>query len=150
MEKRNFISVGISILALVLSAVSFVLSYRLNAASAENALKPVLVFTYDSEAGWILANIGNGPALNVEVAHRKVSGDWFRFIRLPSLASGDEFRAHWLAHSNIRSLGAVYEDIEQRVSTSITQDDNTVIAEGRTLPSNLGNIVPHWQATPVE
>lgn len=50
--------------ALILSLVTFWLAQRSARATDRRARIPVLVFVYD-DGRWLLRNVGNGPALNI-------------------------------------------------------------------------------------
>lgn len=51
--------------ALLVSIVTFALNYRHALRSAVLARKPVLVFEYDGQRGWVLRNVETGPALTL-------------------------------------------------------------------------------------
>ena len=65
----------LSVTALLVSVVTFGLSFWFSWRSAVTAQRPVLVFVYQQGTGWILRNIGGGPALNVLVAQKKMGGE---------------------------------------------------------------------------
>jgi hypothetical protein len=68
--------------------VSLAISYWHNRQSAITGRKPVLTFAYDDKTGWVLQNIGNGPALNVIVAQKEIGGQWFNPVRAPPVSMG--------------------------------------------------------------
>jgi hypothetical protein len=71
----DMLATTVSIVAILLSGVTFGLSYRASRAAEQRARIPVLVFVYDGAQGWLLRNVGNGPALNIEVAQKVVRGE---------------------------------------------------------------------------
>ena len=136
----------VSMLALLFSIISFGLSYRLNANSAVNGEKPVLVFEYDAVSGWIIRNVGKGPAMNVLVAKKEPNADWFDPVRVPAIAVGSTFAPKWLGHLNTKGLGILYEDTTGRPYTSVTGNDLTKIETGHRFgPWTEAEIDRHWQ-----
>src|ERR1700733_5358698 len=99
MEPKDMITTALSATALIVSVFTFALNYRHNLRAAVLSRKPVLVFTYDGRRGWILKNVGSGPALNVIVAQCK-NNQWFNPVRIPPLAKDAEFVPIWLGHVN--------------------------------------------------
>ncbi len=57
----DMLATTVSIAAILLSGVTFGLSYRASRAAERRARIPVLVFVYDGAQGWLLRNVGNGP-----------------------------------------------------------------------------------------
>jgi hypothetical protein len=103
-----------------------------------------LVFLYDGARGWILRNVGNGPALNVLVAQKK-EGTWFNPVRVPPLSKETEFIPLWLDHVNTTGLGAIYTDSEGVWYTSTTGNDLTQVFDGlRFGPWEEPEIGRHW------
>jgi hypothetical protein len=140
----------LSVIALVLSAVSFIAGHRLAARSAVIAVRPVLVFEYSGDAGWSLRNVGNGPALDVIVQHRWETGNWSGPVRVPPLAPGGTFATAWIGHADVRGLGSSYADIEARPYSSTTVDDLTSTHEGNVLPQwPESSVRKHWNAEPL-
>ena len=140
---------AISIVALSFSIISFALSYSLSRSSAIISTRPVLVFEYDREIGWMIKNVGSGPALNVLVAQKEVGRAWFNPVRVPPVASGGAFVPNWLGHTNTTGLGVTYFDVRNVAYTSTTGNDLTEISVG----SSLGNwketeIGRHWNQPP--
>ncbi|TLP52405.1 hypothetical protein [Microbispora triticiradicis] len=139
------LATALSIAALILSAVTFMLGYRASRATERRSRMPVLVFVYDNEDGWTLRNVGNGPALNIEVAQKVVTGErpgyWAHPVRIPPLGRDGKIALSWLAHDNLHGLGAVYEDFlgadegtSGRVYTVTCGNDRNVVRPGRHLP----------------
>jgi len=110
LEPKDLISATLSSTALLVSVVTFALNYRHTRKSAVLTRKPVLVFEYDGEQGWLLRNVGAGPALNVIVAQKRVGGEWFNPVRVPPLSKDGKFLLGWLGHVNTTGLGATYVD----------------------------------------
>lgn len=111
----GMLATTVSIAAILLSAVTFGLSYRASRAADRRARIPVLVFVYDDGTrGWLLRNVGNGPALNIEVAQKVVRGEqagsWINPVRVPPIGRDKEVLLSWLGDTNVYGLGAVYED----------------------------------------
>jgi hypothetical protein len=113
----------LSVTALLVSVVTFGLSFWFSWRSAVTAQRPVLVFVYQQGTGWILRNIGGGPALNVLVAQKKMGGEWFNPVRVPPCQEDGEFTLQWLDHVNTTGLGATYTDFEDRPYTSTCGND---------------------------
>jgi hypothetical protein len=79
----------LSVRALAVSAVSFVMSYLQSQRSAVTAVMPVLAFAYGEDGRWTVQNLGNGPALNVVVAERADDrAPWSNPVRLPPARLG--------------------------------------------------------------
>jgi hypothetical protein len=133
------------IIALLFAIVSFGLSFTLTRRSAVSGIKPVLVFIYDGEKGWILTNIGNGPALNIVVAQKRVNGNWFNPVRVPPISKGSEFRLLWLGHVNDTGLGATYTDFQNRKYSSTCLNDLSRVYSGDKFPEwEEHEIGRHW------
>jgi hypothetical protein len=122
-ETKDPMTASLSSTALVLSVVTFALNYRQSQRSVVLTRKSVLVFEYDGNSGWILRNVGAGPALNVVVAQKRVGGEWFKPVRVPPLSKDGKFILKWLNHVNDTGLGATYTDTEQMPDTSTCGND---------------------------
>lgn len=132
---------GISV---VISLAAFALSYRLSLKVSTSAIKPILVFVYNGTVGWKLRNIGSGPALNVIVAQRK-HDEWFNPVRVPPLSKDDELILRWLGHVNDTSLGAAYNDFQNRLYSTKCSNDLSEVFDTNTLPSWEESVVGrHW------
>jgi hypothetical protein len=141
MENINLISV----IALVVSILTFALNYRHTLRSTVLGRKPILVFLYDGEKGWTLRNVGNGPALNIISAQKLETGDWFYPTRIPSISTDSEFLLSWLSHTNISSLGSIYTDSEGIFYTTICSNDLSKVFDGNCLTKwNEEDIGRHW------
>lgn len=142
---KDLIPAVLSLAALVVSMVTFALSYRYTRQSAVLARKPVLIFEYDGGVGWTLRNVGAGPSLNVVVAQKRVGGDWFNPVRVPPLSKEGSLTLRWLSHVNTTGLGATYTDTEQLAYTSICGDDLNSVAEGVLFgPWPEAQMGKHW------
>jgi hypothetical protein len=148
-KVAEIIPIGIALVALIFSIVSFVLSYRLGRESSVTNVRPVLVLEYDGDVGWILRNVGNGPALNVLVAQKQVGGNWFNPVRVPPLAAGGSFVPAWLNHVNTTGLGATYTDVDGRKYSSVTGNDLTQTYDREVFgPWQESEIGRHWNQPP--
>ena len=115
---------------------------------------PVLVFEYDGRRGWLLRNLGNGPALNVLVAEKNVQGpkrgEWFGPVRVPPMGRGAEYVLDWLGHEGESGLGATYDDFvgpeEGGYSyTTLCGNDLSRVREGREFSFPEQEITAHWK-----
>jgi hypothetical protein len=153
----GMLATAISIAAILLSAVTFGLSYRASGAAERRARIPVLVFVYDGPRGWLLRNVGNGPALNIEVAQKVVRGEragsWINPVRVPPVGRDKEALLSWLGDDSSHGLGAVYEDFLSadegaagRIYTVTCGNDRNAIKPGRHLPEwPESEIVAQWR-----
>jgi hypothetical protein len=149
----------VSIAAILLSAVTFAFSYRASRAAERRARMPVLVFLYDGAQGWLLRNVGNGPALNIEVAQKIVGGEqaggWINPVRVAPMGRDKEVLLSWLRDDSLHGLGAVYEDFlgadegaAGRAYTVTCGNDRNIVKPGRHLPKwPESEIVAQWRAT---
>lgn len=132
-------------IAIVVSLCTFGLSFWFTWRSSVTAKRPVLVFVYQGNTGWLLRNIGGGPALNVTVAQKVVGGEWFNPVRVPPLAKEAEMVLKWLGHVNTTGLGAIYTDYEDRPYTSTCGNDLSRTFRGRRFgPWPENRIGRHW------
>ncbi|ADG14250.1 hypothetical protein BC1002_0142 [Paraburkholderia atlantica] len=135
----------LSALALAFSVFSLWFNFRSSLHAAMLSRKPVLVFEYDGREGWILRNIGNGPAMNVIVAQRLKTAKWVNPIRVPPLAKDGSLVLQWLGHVNTTGLGATYDDSENTKYTSTCRQDLTRVESGEKFgPWPDGEIGRHW------
>lgn len=126
----------ISSLALLVSIIAATLAFTINRRNSIVGVKPALVFVYEHKRGWILQNVGNGPALNVLVAMkeggiRSKKGNWGHPIRVPPMSSSGEVALHWVGHDNIHGLGATYQDIWDRYYSTTCGNDLNHIRPGQ-------------------
>jgi hypothetical protein len=132
-------------LAIFVSLCTFGLSFWFTWRSSIAAKRPLLVFIYEGNTGWILRNIGGGPALNVIVAQKKVGGEWFNPVRVPPFAKESEMALKWLGHVNNTGLGVTYTDYEDRPYTSTCGNDLSRTFRGtRFGPWNEPVVLRHW------
>ena len=135
----------VSIVALLLSIITFGFTYRLSNESAVTSVRPVLIFEYTASDGWVVRNVGSGPALNVVVAMKTEASDWFDPVRVPPLSKDGYFKLTWIGHSNIRTLGAYYSDILDRRYSSICTDDLSTTHAGNQIGEwREADISRHW------
>ena len=145
MSTKDFYAVVIASLALAVSIISFVLNYRHNRRASILARKPVLVFEYDGSVGWIVRNVGHGPAMNIVVAQKEPGADWFNPVRIPALSKDGKFVPVWLGHVNTTGLGATYTDVEGSPYTATCGNDLSRIDEGTEFgPWSEDEIGRHW------
>jgi hypothetical protein len=145
METKDIISITLASTALFISLLTFILNYRHTCRNAVLGRKPVLVFLYDGNRGWMLRNIGNGPALNIIVAQKHIGGNWFNPVRIPSLPKDGEFIPIWLGHVNTTGLGATYTDFENKPYTSTCGNDLSQVFVGKLFgPWTETEIGRHW------
>jgi hypothetical protein len=97
----------------------------------------------------ILRNVGNGPALNVLVAQKRIGGDWFNPVRVPPLAADGSFVPTWIRHVNTTGLGATYIDVDGRKYSSVTGNDLTEMHSREIFgPWKEADIGKHWNQPP--
>ena len=60
----------ISTLALIVAIISTWTSIHFSKLNNKTSVLPLLVFLYSEENGWILKNVGNGPALNITIVYQ--------------------------------------------------------------------------------
>ncbi len=147
MDWKQYVSVG----ALVVSVISFSLTYRLSTQTATTSVRPALVFEYSQDTGWSLRNVGNGPALNVVIAERTDTSPWANPVRVPPLPKDGKIQLAWIAHQNVRTLGATYVDIDNRSYSSSCTNDLSTTQDGNILGNwPDGEISRHWQLPKAE
>lgn len=132
--------------AVIVSLGSVAVTLFIYKRTATAARKPTLIFEY-SKDGWLLNNVGNGPALNVIVARKNPGADWFDPVRVPGFAKDGTMRLHWCAHDNEHGLGASYEDSAGKSYTVTCGDDLSRISEGNRLPA-WTRVDRHWKRAP--
>ncbi len=147
MDWKQYVSVA----ALLFSLVSFALTFSLSRTTAVTSVRPVLVFEYAEPEGWVVRNVGNGPALNVLVAMKDDDSDWSRPVRIPTVKRDGAFELRWLGDVNVRTLGVSYMDIAARVYSSESTNDLSEIHERNLLPEwPEDSITAHWKLPPSE
>lgn len=125
----------LSIFALVVSTVSFLISYWHSRATFIPDIKPILVIAYDY--GWTLRNIGRGPAMNIIIAVKNHDGKWIDPRRVPALASEAGLRLPFLGGTfPLAAIGVSYTDFKNREYTSLYEKDHlTRILDGNPFPA---------------
>lgn len=144
-RTAELVSIGIAAIALTFSMVSFAFTYHLTEQVSVTDIKPVLIYEYSGETGWILRNVGKGPALNVLVAQKQPQASWFNPVRVPPLAAGSSFVPTWLGHVNTTGLGATYTDVDGRKYSSTAGNDLTEVHDSYVFgPWKEDEIGRHW------
>jgi len=132
----------ISVVALTLSVIATISSIYFSNVGLKTNVLPTLVFVYESQKGWSINNVGNGPALNVVVAHKNHGEDnWRAPTRLYPLPEGETVRIEWVGR-NPEKLIASYTDVHNRNYTSLTDKDLTTINDKDTSP--------HWDEPEIQ
>lgn len=117
----------ISLIALAFSIVATISSIYFSRINLKTGVLPTLIFVYDSKIGWSLKNVGNGPALNVEVAHQDEGvKKWKDPTLLYPISEDGSVNIKWVGHSP-NKLIAAYTDVHNREYKSVTDDDRTTI-----------------------
>ena len=130
----------VSVMAFVISIVSLLISIAVTRKTAKTGIRPILVILYSKE-GWIIRNIGSGPALNIIVAQRK--GElWFNPVRIPPLAKDGELILRWLDSVNDTSLGANYFDFQTRPYSAFCSNDLSKVFHRL--------IIPGWEESQID
>jgi hypothetical protein len=151
LQLTDIISAILASTALLVSLVTFGLNYRHNRNLAALSRRPMLVFEYDDKVGWVIRNVGYGPALNVIVAQKRVGGAWFNPVRIPPLSKDGRFVLQWLGHVNSTGLGALYDDAADDVFTSTCGNDLSKVSTGALFgPWPESQIGRHWNQNPYE
>ena len=123
-SKPQFV---ISLVALTLSIVATISSIYFSNIGMKTNVLPTLVFVYDSDEGWSVKNVGNGPALNVVVTHQDHGENkWKDPTRLYPISENDVVYIAWVGQ-NPDKLMATYTDVHNRLYSSLTDEDLTTI-----------------------
>jgi hypothetical protein len=145
LEIKDIVSAVLASTALIVSVLTFALNYRHTRRTTVLARKPVLVFEYEGNRGWVLRNVGAGPALNVIVAQKPVGESWFNPVRVPPISKDGEFVLRWLDHVNSTGLGATYTDFEALSYTSTCENDLSAVHSGTLFgPWTESQVGRHW------
>jgi hypothetical protein len=146
----------LSAAAFVLSIVTLGFSFRAWQLGDRRARIPVLVFVLVRDQGWVLRNIGNGPALNVVVAWRDshdATAPWLDPTRVQPIPRDGEIALGWFVKGmNIEVLGATYQDFlgadtarSGRTYTATCAYALSRVRPGRHLPDwSLDEAEPQW------
>lgn len=139
----------LSLVAILVSLVSFSLSFFQTSISSKTQVRPIVVIVYDGAIGWIARNVGSGPALNIVVAQRASEGGWKKPVRIPPLATSTDFHLRWLGHTNTEAIGVAYEDLQGRTYTSVCRNDLSSVRDGYHLTQwEEREIGRHWWVDP--
>jgi hypothetical protein len=147
---------ALSIAAFVVSAVTLGSTYRIWQLSDRRSRIPVLVFILVDGKGWVLRNVGNGPALNIVVARKAQHDDqeWLDPTSVPPLARDAEVPLGWIRKGvDAAALGATYQDFAGadtarpgRTYTAICAHSLSSVLPGRRLPAwTAAQLEPSWQ-----
>lgn len=142
---ENIISITscvIAIIALLLSFLTFRWSYR-------TSIRPILVFFNDDadpqqNTTWSVQNVGNGPALNVEIC-----GGWTLekldptvCARLPALAPSAKERLSYL--KTRCAFVATYSDLTGAKFTTTSYDSRNHFYHRNRYPDLVANLPHAW------
>ncbi|HZZ42775.1 MAG TPA: hypothetical protein VFE58_07545 [Tepidisphaeraceae bacterium] len=121
-------------LPIVISVISFIVACASASISWRNYVTsrmPVLVFMRPKTGGWLVKNIGYGPALNIVVAEHDQREKWSKYLRIPPLAVGSEFElpSAWL----YGVLGATYESCTRHYYSGHCTDHRSAHFKGNQL-----------------
>jgi hypothetical protein len=92
----------ISAIAILVSVVSFLLSYQASQRAERRARMPVLCL-FPGDVGWQIRNVGNGPAINIIIAQGRGSKQGNRLINLGKGVASSET---WLNPIHLRPMSA--------------------------------------------
>jgi hypothetical protein len=149
-DIKEGMKVWLPVAAIVFSVTSFALSFWQTLESAQSRIRPVLVFVWE-DTGWYLHNVGSGTALGIVVAQSKDTREWTQPIRVPPVNVGGKIFLHWLGRCNVRALGVIYEDFENRKYTTQTWDDRDRLSLGHSFQWNSSlTIEPWWKLSSPE
>ena len=136
----------ISILALVVAITSTVAAVYFSRIKLRTDILPTVVLVYSNTDDWEITNIGNGPALNVMVAHQNHDSDtWELPTRLYPLPRDGKVAIPWVG-KNPDKIAISYSDVHNNQYTSITDDDLTKIYED----TYRGTDLPQWEELEVQ
>jgi len=139
---NNYRSEIISILALIVAIISTWTSIHYSKLNNKTNILPLLVFLYNEEEGWLLKNVGNGPALNITIVYQKHNETkWCKPTRSYPIENGVQINISWVG-DNPNKLGVTYFDAYNKVYNSICDDDLTKIFHE--------NILPVWKNSEVK
>ncbi|CAN0312588.1 unnamed protein product [Ectocarpus fasciculatus] len=77
-------------MALIISVKGVVVQYLMSWKSAAAAERPVLLFGFDIEVGWMVWNCGNGPVSNILLMFKGDRSEWLFPLRMPAVRSGSD------------------------------------------------------------
>jgi hypothetical protein len=114
----------------LLALVAVVVSLATAAAGIAQAARisyrekaPIIVTYWDgARDGWVIRNVGEGPALNVVVAQRRTdtAGVWYNPVVVPPIPPGGDFTIEWLPADifDPYGLGVRYSDARDKGHSS--------------------------------
>lgn len=124
----------LSVAAIAGSAGTYVFTHGLSKKVALTQIRPVLVFTLDG-GGWAVKNVGNGPALNIQLSRR--TQGWTGATGAGPLGVGDSIglseAVDWSVDDDASALGATYTNIEgdpYATRVSLDAQHTTTLVEG--------------------
>jgi hypothetical protein len=137
----------IALFALLVALGSLSLAYSAD----RRARMPVLQFFWSSpqgavksaeeDHGWILRNVGAGPALSVIVAvadrtslRPGVTETWRNPMLIPAIPAGGQAVLRWLGDADSVALGAGYTDARRYFFTTKCGDDVSLVFVGLHMP----------------
>jgi hypothetical protein len=140
----------ITIVNALVPLLAFIVGFGLAVSAGRTKSKPILVFSYETGAGWFMSNVGKGPALNITVALKGTAGDWKHFVRLAALSEGSKFQLIWLGKLEVERLGALYEDSERTFYTTINKDDkNGFFRRSKIAVPKGAQVMRYWNLMPM-
>jgi hypothetical protein len=143
----HMLAIIISAVAVLVSVVSFLFSYRASQRAERRARMPVLCL-FPGEAGWQVRNVGNGPALNIIIAQGRgskqnkdlinlgegvVSSEvWLNPVHLRPMSAGDIQSVPWKYQTS--GIGISYRDSLSFPYTMKTSKIGSSVMEGVQIP----------------
>ncbi len=127
------------VIALCISMASLLTTLYLTRLTQRISVRPALIFSYSFEAGWQIANIGSGPAMNIVILFRdysvgvEVPPVWIKPVRIPPLKKDGVYPLHWSRDENRYGLGAIYEDLWERPYSTTCSNDLNVTKPGNQI-----------------
>lgn len=145
------LELGVAIVAVVISAISFEVNLRAAKAAERHGRMPVLIPQPFREAGVYkirIRNIGNGPALNIVIAaatgelatkdiraislsRRRHASYWSEYAHLQPIAAGSERGYIWKYG---QAVGLSYTDALGKPYTLLTSAHGTKMIDGAAIP----------------
>lgn len=127
---KHKLELSISFVALILSIVATVSSIYFSNIGMKTNVLPSMAFVYENVKGWSVRNVGNGPALNVIIAHQNQGTDtWIAPTRLYPVPKDETVHIRWVGLKPSK-LMAIYTDVQNRSYITITDKGHTVIQRG--------------------
>lgn len=113
---REALAVVMNTLLAIASFCVSAVALRISVKAFVDAKPPVLAFERMPGAGWIVENVGNGPAWNVVFAEGDFEGRWLEPFKLPSISKDSSFTFENLTVAG--RLGVTYTDFDGRLHSS--------------------------------